>query len=138
MTIRHANPLDTDIILLYDKHISKEELINSINLNRVYIAVENEQFCGWLRYNLFWDNTPFMNMLYLLEGFRGKGYGQQMVEHWENDMKNLGFNHVLTSTQSDETAQHFYTRLGYKTIGGFLLAQDPFEIIMSKSLLTAK
>lgn len=138
MTIRHANLRDTDVILLYDKHISKEELINSINLNRVYIAVENKQFCGWLRYNLFWDNTPFMNMLYLLEGFRGKGYGQQLVEHWENDMKNLGYNHVLTSTQSDEMAQHFYTRLGYKTIGGFLPAQDPFEIIMSKSLLTAK
>ncbi len=138
MTIRHANLRDTDVILLYDKHISKEELINSINLNRVYIAVENKQFCGWLRYNLFWDNTPFMNMLYLLEDFRGKGYGKQLVEHWENDMKDLGYNHVLTSTQSDESAQHFYTRLGYKTIGGFLPAQDPFEIIMSKSLLTAK
>ncbi len=134
MTIRHANLRDTDVILLYDKHISKEELINSINLNRVYIAVENEQFCGWLRYNLFWDNTPFMNMLYFLGGFRGKGYGRKLTERWEKDMKNLGFITVMTSTQSDETAQHFYTRLGYKTVGGFMPDNEPFEMIMMKNI----
>lgn len=133
MTIRKADTHDIDVLLQYDKHITREELTNSINLGRVYVAEENNQFCGWLRYNLFWDNTPFMNMLYFLEGFRNKGYGRQMVEHWENEMKNMGYKQVLTSTQSDETAQHFYMKLGYKTIGGFLIGNDPFEMIMIKS-----
>ena len=136
--IRHAQERDADIILLYDRHIARAELINSINLNRVYVVTENDQFCGWLRYNLFWDNMPFMNLLYLLEDFRDRGYGQQMVEHWENEMKNKGYTQVLTSTQSDETAQHFYMKLGYKTIGGFALDGDPFELIMSKQLLTVR
>lgn len=133
MTIRKADTHDIDVLLQYDKHITREELTNSINLGRVYVAEESNQFCGWLRYNLFWDNTPFMNMLYFLEGFRNKGYGRQMVEHWENEMKNMGYKQVLTSTQSDETAQHFYMKLGYKTIGGFLIGNDPFEMIMIKS-----
>lgn len=134
ITIRKADIHDIDIILQHDKHITREEITNSINLNRVYIAAVNNQFCGWLRYNLFWDNTPFMNMLYFLDGFRNKGYGRQMVDYWENDMKSLGYKQVLTSTQSDETAQHFYMKLGYKTIGGFMLDGEPFEMIMSKTI----
>lgn len=134
MFIRKAEEKDVDTILLYDKHIARQELINSINLNRVYIAEINESFCGWLRYNLFWDNTPFMNMLYILESNRNKGYGKQILEYWEKEMKLLGYSTVITSTQSDETAQHFYRKLGYKTIGGFLLKDDPFEIIMTKEL----
>lgn len=133
-TIRRADICDTDVILQYDKHITREELTNAINLKRVYIITENGQFCGWLRYNLFWDNTPFMNMLYFLEGFRGRGYGRQAVEHWENEMRNMGYKQVLTSTQSDETAQHFYMKQGYKTIGGFILNDEPFEMIMTKML----
>lgn len=136
--IRKAQERDADVILLYDKHIAREELTNLINLNRVYIAEENGQFCGWLRYNLFWDNTPFMNMLYFLEGFRNRGYGRQLAGEWENDMKSLGYSEVMTSTQSDETAQHFYTKLGYKVIGGFSQNNDPFELIMSKSLLKSE
>lgn len=134
MNIRLANMNDIDIILLYDKHISKHELINSINLERVYIVEKNYKFYGWLRYNLFWDNIPFMNMLYILEKNRSKGYGKKLVEHWENEMKNLGYSMVMTSTQSNEYSQHFYMKLDYKTIGGFLLKNDPFEIIMSKEL----
>lgn len=134
MNIQLASIDDLETISSCDKHITKEELINSINLNRVYIVKDKSRFCGWLRYNLFWDNIPFMNLLYLLEEDRGKGYGRQLVEYWENNMKQIGYSVVMTSTQSDETAQHFYMKLGYKAIGGFLLKTDSFEIIMSKEL----
>ena len=125
---------DINILLSCDKHIKKQELINSIQLDRVYIAEENGRFAGWLRYNLFWDNTPFMNMLYLLDDFRGKGYGRVFLKYWEEKMKNSGYNLVMTSTQSDEYAQHFYLHLGYKAIGGFTPVNEPFEIILSKEL----
>lgn len=130
--IRQAQMRDTDTILLHDKHITHAELINSIKLGRVYVVAENDRFCGWLRYNLFWDNTPFMNMLYILDGVRNKGYGRRLVERWENDMKNLGYSWIMTSTQSDESAQHFYMKLGYKVIGGFSPKDEPFELIMAK------
>lgn len=135
MLIRPATPDDIEILLKQDKHISKQELENSIQLGRVYIAKENEDFIGWLRYNLFWDNTPFMNMIYLLEESRGKGFGRQLVEYWENQMKMLNYKVVMTSTASDECAQHFYYKLGYSSIGGFLLGDDPYEMIMAKDLL---
>lgn len=135
MLIRLAVMSDIEILDKYDKHISRKELENIVQLNRVYIAEEDGRFIGWLRYNLFWDNTPFMNMLYLLEDDRGRGYGRQFVEYWEEQMKLLGYEVVMTSTASDEYAQHFYNKLGYLTIGGFLLQEDPYEVILSKKLM---
>lgn len=41
------------------------------------IAEDNGDLIGWLRWGLFWDNTPMMNMLYLLKGHRNKGYGKE-------------------------------------------------------------
>lgn len=134
MKIRHATLADIEVLDKNDKHISKQELENLIRLERVYIAEEDNKFIGWLRYNLFWDNTPFMNMLYLLEDSREKGYGRQLVAYWEKEMQQLGYTVVMTSTASDEYAQHFYHKLGYKTIGGFTLGDDPYEVILSKRI----
>ena len=75
-----------------------------------------------------------MNMLYFLEGERGKGFGRQLVSHWEALMKAAGYALVMTSTQSDETAQHFYRRLGYVDSGALLLKDEPLEIILTKTL----
>ena len=132
--IRYANENDVEIISKYDKHISKEELENIIRLQRVIVMFEDNTFIGWLRYNLFWDNTPFMNMLYLLDNERGKGKGSQLVAFWENEMKNKKYEFVLTSTQSNEEAQFFYRKLGYIDSGSLLLPNEPLEIILYKKL----
>lgn len=133
MNIRLAENKDMDLLISYDKHISKEELVHAIQQNRIYIAEDNGYFAGWLRYGLFWDNIPFMDLLYVLEEYRSRGFGRQLVMHWENEMKQQGYKTWMTSTQADEYAQHFYFKLGYEAIGGFRLGNDPYEIIFSKS-----
>ena len=132
--IRFAKREDIDILDHNDAGIDKKEMLNLIALNRVYIMEEDGKFIGWLRYNLFWDNTPFMNMIHLNDENRGKGYGRKFVEFWEEEMRKLGYKTVMTSTASDEFAQHFYIKLGYSTIGGFLPIGKPFEVILSKKL----
>lgn len=134
MEIHIANLNETVMLLCHDRHISEEELKNSIRLGRVYIIKEHGNFAGWLRYNLFWDNTPFMNMLYISKAYRNKGHGRQLLEFWENEMKQKGFKTVMTSTQSDELAQHFYVHCGYEAVGGFRLNGDPYELIFSKRI----
>ena len=76
---------------------------------------------GRLRYNLFGDNTPFCTMLFIDCNHHGKGYGKMLMEHWDRDMKAQGHSMLLTSTQVDEEAQHFYRKLGYKDCGGFVI-----------------
>ncbi len=134
MNIRTASPDDTPVLQQHDRHISPGELETSVRLGRVYVAEEHGEFAGWLRYNLFWDNTPFMNLLYVLDSHRGKGYGRLLVEYWEDRMRRAGYGTVMTSTQSNECAQHFYERLGYGAVGGFLPPGECYELILTKRL----
>lgn len=134
MNIRTAKLDDISRLAQHDRHISAQELERSVRLGRVYVAQAQDEFAGWLRYNLFWDNTPFMNLLYVLEDYRGKGFGRALAEHWEAQMKLAGYQAVMTSTQSNEYAQHFYERLGYAAVGGFLPPGEPYELILAKKL----
>lgn len=134
MNIEWAREADAPWLCLQDCHISPEALRRSITCRGVLIARENGENIGWLRYNLFWDHTPFLNLLYLLEEMRGRGYGTRLVRRWEMEMKALGHSYVLTSTASDETAQHFYRKLGYQDVGGFFYRDDPYELLLAKEL----
>ena len=134
MTIRIATMNDLSRIVEQDRHISPEELKILISLGRVAVAEDGESFLGWLRWNLFWDNTPFLNMLYLLEPHRGKGYGKTMMAWWEREMRAQGFDTLMTSTASDEYAQHFYQKLEYTAVGGFSLPGESYELIFVKTL----
>lgn len=53
-------------------------------------------------------------------------------------MKEKGYGMVLTSTQVDENAQHFYRKLGYKDCGGFVIDikgyEQPMEMFMIKGI----
>ena len=69
---------------------------------------------------------------------RKQGYGQQLLAHWEQDMKSQGYDMVLTSTQVDETAQHFYRKNGYTDCGSLVMNipgfEQPMEMFLSKAL----
>jgi len=80
--IRYANKDDFETLKKYEHNVNESELKNSINSKRTLVMFNNNVFIGWLRFNLFWDNIPFINMLYFLEEYRGKGYGKQLMNHW--------------------------------------------------------
>lgn len=132
--IRYAEEKDFTILKGHDKHICEPELKNSITSQRILVLFEEDLFIGWLRYNLFWDNTPFMNMLYILEEYRGRGYGGRLVDFWEQEMARKNYELVLTSTLSDEQAQFFYRKKEYTDCGSLLLPGEPLEIIFLKRL----
>ena len=131
--IRFADHSDYSWLKENDKHVS-ENLIRSKIENKEILIASNGNRLGWLRYNLFWDNIPFMNMLFIIEEYRNMGLGKQLVEYWECEMKNKGNAILMLSTLANEDAQHFYRKLGYSDIGGFVLPNSPMEIIMSKRL----
>jgi len=132
--IRYANENDLGTLKSYDIHIREDELCDVIKRKRVFLMQSGNVILGWLRYNLFWDNTPFMNMLFILEGHRGKGYGKQLVNHWEDAMRRCNYHMVMTSTLSSEQAQFFYRKIGYVDCGAFVLPGEPLEVILRKDL----
>lgn len=136
--IRYMQMDDKEFWYSLDRHLPEEEFQNKIQNRRGYILLENGEPIGLLRYNLFWDNTPFCTMLIIDEKYRNKGYGKKLVEFWENDMKLKGYGMVLTSTQVDEEGQNFYRRLGYKDCGGLVVDipgyEQPMEMFMIKKI----
>lgn len=134
MIIRIAQPADFDFLVAHDPHISHDMMRRKIDAQEIFVISEEETSIALLRWSWFWDNVPFMNLLRVLEAKRGKGIGRQLVAHWEVEMQKRGAAFVLTSTYSHEEAQHFYRKCGYQDIGGFVLPNEPMELILFKKL----
>lgn len=135
MQIEPATREDSAYIRSRDRHVHDKLIESKIDNGEIYIFRDGDGTAiGWLRYGHFWDNTPFMNMLWLDEPYRGQGLGKHAVRHWEVEMRRQGFRLAMTSTLSNEEAQHFYRKLGYKDAGCLLLEGEALEILMTKSL----
>jgi ribosomal protein S18 acetylase RimI-like enzyme len=135
MNITFTNDLDYEYIKGRDHHISENLISAKIKEKEIYIIRNPDgRNIGWMRYGYSWDNIPFMNMIWIEEEFRDKGVGNKVVLFWEEQMKQKGFNMVMTSTQADEGAQHFYRKLGYQDAGCLLLDTQPLEIFLTKPL----
>ncbi|GGH27244.1 GNAT family N-acetyltransferase [Paenibacillus segetis] len=134
MKIDYATESDYPYLIEHDIHIAEELVIPKIKANEILILRDQSQNIGWMRYGYFWDNTPFMNMIWIDSEHRSHGFGKKVVLFWEDLMKQKGYKLVMTSTLANEEAQHFYRRLGYKDSGCLLLENEPLEIILTKSL----
>ncbi|MFS7402536.1 GNAT family N-acetyltransferase [Carnobacterium maltaromaticum] len=138
VSIRYVQDKDKSFWFKLDKHISEVEFEKKVRDKRGYILVENKIPIGLLRYNLFWDNTPFCTMLFIDWEYQYKGYGRTLMEFWENDMESLGYGMVLTSTQADETAQYFYRKIGYHEAGNLRIDipdyEQPIELFFIKMI----
>lgn len=136
--IRYVRPEDKEFWYSLDRHLPEAEFDGKVRDKRGYVLEEDGKPIGLLRYNLFWDNTPFCTLLFVDWSYQKKGYGRLLMEHWEADMKEKGYGMVLTSTQANEEAQHFYRKLGYKDCGGFVPTvpgyEQPMELFLEKAV----
>ena len=135
MKIEYAS-IDTDYPYLTenDHDVPPIRIRRKIKHNEILVIRDDGHTVGWLRFGYFWDMIPIMNMLSLEESYRGKGVGTQLVSFWESEMHRQGHSSVMTTTLSDEQAQHFYRKLGYKDVGALLLPNEALEIIFIKNL----
>ncbi len=136
--IRYVKSEDSASWFALDRHLPHSEFETKVSKRQGYVLLAEGGIAGILRYNLFWDNTPFCTFLFVDRPHRGKGYGRALTEAWEQDMKAQGFGLLMTSTQADEEAQHFYRKLGYKDAGGFVVDvpgfEQPMELILLKGI----
>lgn len=136
--VRYVEIEDKEYWYKLDRHLPEKEFVNKVRDKQGYVLFEDGIPAGILRYNLFWDSIPFCTMLFVDCEMQRKGYGSMLMNHWENEMREFGYGMVMTSTQVDETAQHFYRKQGYKDCGGLLMDipgyEQPMEMFMRKAL----
>ena len=136
--VRVASVDDVVFLGANGRHVRGGTLADLVATGRILLAEEEGSAVGWLRWGLFWDEVPFMNMLFVLEPFRGRGWGDRLVKAWEAGLRADGHDYALTSTQSDEDAQHFYRKRGWVDCGALLLPGEPTEIVLRKDLTTTE
>ncbi len=147
MIIELAHNKDNSQIARLDSHIPSSRLGECIRNGQVYVlkadSIKNagkdhrlmDPVVGVLRYSLFWQTIPFLDLLYIDEAYRNLGFGTKMIRQWEESMSTMGYKYVLTSTQADEDAWGFYEKLGYHKVGGFFPPeQEAEEWLYAKAL----
>jgi ribosomal protein S18 acetylase RimI-like enzyme len=134
MRVDFAGPDDLDFLVGEDHHVGRDAIGEKVARREIMVAYVEDRPVGFLRYGYFWDEIPFMNLLWVEEESRGKGYGTQIVSFWEREMRKLGHDSVMTSSSSNERAQHLYRRLGYVDVGSLLMPDEPLEIVFLKGL----
>lgn len=136
--IRNVQEEDKEFWFNLDKHLSNSEFEKKIRDYMGYVLLDDNVPIALLRYNLFWDNTPFLTMLYVQQEYQHKGYGRKLMEFWEENMRSAGYKMIMTSTQADENAQHFYRKLGFNDSGGLIINipdfEQPMEIFFIKAI----
>ena len=108
LEIRYVRPEDKAFWYSLDRHLPEAEFDKKTAGQRGYVLLAEGQRAGILRYNLFWDNTPFCTLLYIDPRFQRK------------------------------EAQHFYRKLGYKDCGGLVVDipgyEQPMELFLAKGI----
>ena len=136
--IRYVQLEDKTFWYQLDRHLPEQAFEGKVRDRQGYVLLVDGEPTGLLRYNLFWDNTPFCNLLFVRESHQRKGLGTLLITHWEQDMKVQGYGMLLTSTQVDEGAQYFYRKLGYRDCGGFVIDlpafAQPMELFLIKGI----
>ncbi len=139
MIIELAQSKDKQKIAKFDCHISSARLGECIWNGQVHVLKDDsiksggqdhrlkDPVVGVLRYSLFWQTIPFLDLLYIDEAYRGKGLGTKMMREWEESMILRGYKYAMTSTQADENAWRFYEKLGYGRAGGFFPPEQEAE-----------
>lgn len=139
MIIRPVEQPDMAFWMSIDKHVDAEGFHNRVHTKTGFVLWEAERPIGLMWYCALWDNLPYLNLIFLLPEYRGKGFGAAAMLQWEQEMKKRGFRTLLVSTQVDESAQFFYRKLGYVDCGGLVLEGTPFsqpmELFMRKVLI---
>lgn len=127
MIIKIVAEDDKDFVMSIDKHVRDSDYSNRVYTKSGYVLWENNQRIGILTHCVLWDSIPFVNMLYVNEEFRGKGYAKKAISDWEKEMKRQGYKMALISARADEGAQHLYRKSGYTDCGGLLFDNTPFD-----------
>lgn len=76
--IRYMEMIDKGFWYRLDKHLPEKEFEDKVRNRRGYILLQDKNPIGLLRYNLFWDNTPFCTMLIVDQAYQGRGYGKKL------------------------------------------------------------
>jgi ribosomal protein S18 acetylase RimI-like enzyme len=136
--IRHAVADDLDMVKHSD-WLDCDKLAVKIQSREVIVCSDNGQITGILRWGWFWDHLPFINFIWVEEGFRREGRARRMVAKLQAGTEGKNYGMILASTQSDELdGQKFFRGIGFVDAGGFTIRSQALEVVLVKNLIESR
>ena len=130
MKIRKAEPSDKKIITQifkteyskppYNEKWEKKELSKTIKnyfKNKIIYIIEKKETIGFLIECTYtwWDGQRgIINEIIISKKFQGKGYGKQLIKHFEKQLKKRNVKKVNLMSVTKSKAFKIYKKLGYK------------------------
>jgi ribosomal protein S18 acetylase RimI-like enzyme len=105
------------------------------NLYRYTVRVDN-QVAGIICLRYPWLRGPYIELLGLIEGYRGNGIGTQLLDWAETETRQHSNNLWLVTSSFNQQALQFYQRHGFQQIGliAGLVHPDHDELLLRKRL----
>lgn len=134
ITIRTA--VETDIGFLHSLEMVPrgDRLAAALEKGSIWIVRSGETSVGFLLFSVLWGSLPFLEFFEILASQRGRNFGADAVRAWEREMGSRGFDLVLTSTQADGDAQHFWRRMGYVDCGALTVRSKAAEVFFQRPI----
>ena len=134
----------TDFGRLYYPSVKILERLLREGLERdfIYTAKKNGTVLGfiWFSLNSMFGKFPYLNFIFVLEPYKKKGVGRELIKHFEKTAfqicKNPPLKVFLVVKNNNENAIRFYQKNGYDTVGTIqgLFRASVNEIFMMKHL----
>jgi len=74
-------------------------LKSRINDGMAFIARDKDDVCGFLIYNIWWGNCPFIELIKVRQPYQRQGVGTQLLNHAKQDLRLKGFKKLVSSTE---------------------------------------
>lgn len=134
--LRTAQDTDFDFLRDFSSECREDQLRAQIRDGRLRIINSSEGPVGFIKFYVLWEVLPFVEVIIIREESRGRGLGRAAIRSWEEEMSARSFQRAITSTQANETAQHFWRRIGYQDCGSLALPGRPVELFMYRDIPT--
>lgn len=129
---------------LFDEYFGLEKgknfILQGINKQEVYIYIdeENKNIVGFMRIDEIgmFSKYPFLRLISVKKEYRNKGYGAEMLKHFEYKYKNKVDRIFLCVSSFNDSAKKLYNKLGFVEIGKIdgLYKKGVVEYILMKSI----
>jgi ribosomal protein S18 acetylase RimI-like enzyme len=135
-TLRAAKDTDFAFLRGFSSEPRDDQLRAQIRDGRLRIVETSDGPVGFIKFYILWEVLPFIEVIIIRTDCRGRGIGRAAIRRWEEEMSARSFQRAITSTQSDETAQYFWRRIGYQDCGSLSLPGRPVELFMYRDIST--
>ena len=136
IVIRSAATDDLHFVM-QDGCIPKELLEDKIAREEVILALCHGHRAGYARFDLFWSVIPWLTMMWVLEGYRGRGVAKAILCDVEATCREAGHSALYSSSDADNPdAQAWHRRVGFHECGFIAGINDGGvgEVVFRKAL----